>query len=81
MFVAFDLGTRVVNINLDNVSDIICDYIENSSEQRYEMKIFPVDGNVEPWVWTFKDKDSLNQACSDIFYGKEKYVYIKEGLA
>lgn len=81
MFVAFDLGTRIVNINLDNVSEIICDYIENSLEQRYEMKIFSIDGSNEPWVWTFKDKDSLNQACDVIFCSKEKYVYIKEGLA
>ena len=79
MFVSFDLGSRIVTTNMDNVLDVICDY--NDTDNRYEMKIFSINERQEPWVWTFKSREALNRAYYDIFYKNEKHVVIKDDLA
>ena len=63
-------------INMDFVLEIRY----HSSNERHSIEIFPNNGS-QPWVWTFKDKNSLDKAYNDILFSKNNIVTIKDGLA
>ena len=64
-------------INMNHVLEIRYD----SSKDRHSITIFP-DNESQPWVWTFKDKESLDKAYNRILhYNDNKVVVIDEGLA
>lgn len=75
LIVELNEATKYI-INMDFVLEIRY----HSSNERHCMEIFPNNGS-QPWVWTFKNKESLDKAYNDIIYPKNNIVVIKEGLA
>lgn len=76
MFVAIDLKTHTVVLNLDHVVEINCNVTDNTL-------VFYPDNQSSTWNYTFVDGNALTDAYNcimDGLYNDTKLIMIKDGL-
>lgn len=75
MFISVEYNKTIETINLDNITEIKCDYTNN---------ILVMYKDFGTWAnWTFVDSEALTNAYNQIvngLLGDKKLVMIKEGL-
>lgn len=75
MFISVEYNKTIETINLDNITEIKCDYTNN---------ILVMYKDFSTWAnWTFVDSEALTNAYNQIvngLLGDKKLVMIKEGL-